>query len=262
MGCLGPPRPEAVAIRGLVTAIRFLTIVPVPGRPLEGPDPLGRAAVWFPLVGLALGGLLALEDLLLSFVFPPFLSALIALVTWKLLTGAIHLDGLADTLDGLTGRDPQERLAIMRDSRIGVFGALGLIVALLVSLFALAELPGMVREKALFLAPVAGRHAPLLLARAFKPATPGRGSGAAFMKAVTLRAMSLGALVVIAAAALILWPWGLLAAGTGIGLAWLLGRFLSRRLGGLTGDGLGAAVEVGELGVLLAFASFRHLGLA
>lgn len=259
MGRLGPPRPGGLAIRGLVTAVRFLTIVPVPGRALEGPEALGRAAGWFPLVGLALGGLLWLAHRLLSMAFPPLLSALLVLVTWKLLTGGIHLDGLADTLDGLTGKDPAQRLAIMRDSRIGVFGALGLIIAVLIGFLALAELPGTVREKALLLAPVVGRHAPLHLARAFQPATPGQGSGSAFMKAVTLRAVSIGALVVIVAAAVILWPWGLLAAGIGIGLAWGLGRFLSRRLGGLTGDGLGAAVEVGEMGVLLAFAAFSFL---
>jgi adenosylcobinamide-GDP ribazoletransferase len=256
---VGPPRPGGLAIRGLVTAIRFLTIVPVPGRALEGPDALGRAAGWFPLVGLTLGGLLWVAHRLLSMVFPPLLTALLVLVTWKALTGGIHLDGLADTLDGLTGRDPQERLAIMRDSRIGVFGALGLSVVLLISLLALAELPGPVREKALLLAPVVGRHAPLQLARAFQPATPGQGSGEAFMKAVTLRAVSIGALLVIVSAAVILWPWGLLAAGIGIGLAWDLGRYLSRRLGGLTGDGLGAAVEVGEMGVLLAVAAFSFL---
>ena len=79
------------------------------------------------------------------------------------------------------------------------------------------------------------------------------------MKAVTLWAVSIGALVVIVVAAVILWPWGLLAAGIGIGLAWDLGRFLSRRLGGLTGDGLGAAVEVAEMGVLLAVAAFSFL---
>lgn len=259
MGRLGPPRPGGLAIRGLVTAVRFLTIVPVPGRALEGPEALGRAAGWFPLVGLALGGLLWLAHRLLSMAFSPLLSALLVLVTWKLLTGGIHLDGLADTLDGLTGKDPAQRLAIMRDSRIGVFGALGLIIAVLIGFLALAELPGTVREKALLLAPVVGRHAPLHLARAFQPATPGQGSGSAFMKVVTLRAVSIGALVVIVAAAVILWPWGLLAAGIGIGLAWGLGRFLSRRLGGLTGDGLGAAVEVGEMGVLLAFAAFSFL---
>lgn len=259
MGRVGPARPGGLAIRGLVTAIRFLTIVPVPGRALEGPEALGRAAGWFPLVGLILGGLLWVSHRLLSMAFPPLLSALLVLVTWKALTGGIHLDGLADTLDGLSGRDPQERLAIMRDSRIGVFGALGLVVGLLIGFLTLAELPGTVREKALLLAPVVGRHAPLHLARAFQPATSGQGSGAAFMKAVTLRAVSIGALVVIVAAVVILWPWGLLAAGIGIGLAWGLGRFLSRRLGGLTGDGLGAAVEVGELGVLLAVAAFSFL---
>ena len=259
MGGLGPPRPGGLTIRGLVTAVRFLTLVPVPGRALEGPEALGRAAGWFPFVGLALGGFLWLAHRLLSMVFPPVLSALLVLVTWKLLTGGIHLDGLADSVDGLTGRDPQERLAIMSDSRIGVFGALGLMAVLLIGLLALAGLPQALRDRALLLAPAVGRLTPLHLARAFAPATPAHGSGAAFLMAVTPVALGIGVVVVTLVAGVVLWPWGLGAAGVGIALAWNLGWFLSRRLGGLTGDGLGAAVEVGELGVLLAFAAFSHL---
>lgn len=259
MGGLGPPRPGPLAIRGLITAVRFLSIIPVPGRALEGPEALGRAAGWFPPVGLALGGLLWLAHRLLWLLFPPLLAALLVLVAWKLLTGGIHLDGLADSLDGLTGKNPAERLTIMSDSRIGVFGALGLMVVLLIGFLALAELPAALRDKVLLLAPAVGRLTPLHLARAFAPATPGRGSGAAFMKAVTPAALGIGASVVAGAAGVILWPWGLVAAGAGIALAWYVGRFLSHRLGGLTGDGLGAAVEVGELGVLLAFAALFHL---
>ena len=261
MGGLGPPRPGGLTIRGLVTALRFLTIVPVPGRALEGPEALGRAAGWFPLVGLALGGVLWLAHRLFSLAFPSLLATLLVLVAWKLLTGGIHLDGLADTLDGLTGRDPQERLAIMRDSRIGVFGALGLIVVLLIGFVALAELPGTVRERALLLAPVVGRDAPLFLACAFQPATPGRGSGSAFMKAVTLPAVSIGALVVAVAAALILWPWGLLLAAVGLAVAGTTAGFFSRRLGGLTGDVLGAAVELAELAVLVACVTCQHASI-
>ena len=252
------PRPRgALTIRGFVTAARFLTVVPVPGRPLDGPDALGRAAGWFPLVGLALGVVLTLVDRLLSLAFPPTVSALLVVVTWKLLTGGIHLDGLADSLDGLAGKNSAERLTIMRDSRIGVFGALGLIVVFLVAFVALADLPLALRDRALLLAPAVGRLAPLHLARRFSPATPGEGSGAAFMKAVTPKAFRGGALVVTLAAGAVLWPWGLFVLGIGVAFYWDLGYLLSRRLGGLTGDNLGAAVEVAELGVLLAFA-FLH----
>ncbi len=262
MGSLGAPRPRGFAIRGLITAVRFLTIVPVAGPAVEGPATLGRAAGWFPLVGLALGVVLTVVNRLLSLVFPPALSALLVLVTWKLLTGGIHLDGLADSLDGLTGKNQAERLAIMRDSRIGVFGALGLIVLLLLALVALTGLPPSLRPKALLLAPVVGRFMPLVLARTCEPVTPGRGSGAAFIERVTSGALVVGGIVVAVASGAILWPWGLVAAGGGLAAAWTLGRYFSSRFGGLSGDGLGAGVEVAELGVLLVFASLQHLGLA
>ncbi len=261
MGGLGPRPSKRLGIRGLIAALRFLTIVPVPGRPLEGPEGLGRAAGWFPVVGLALGGILLVEDRLLSIAFPPILSALVVLVTWKLLTGAIHLDGVADSLDGLVGRDRDQRLAIMRDSRIGVFATVGLIFLLLLGLVALSGLPWPLRAKALLLAPAVGRLAPLVLARTCAPAAPGRGVGALFMAGVAWRAVGVGGGVVAAASVAILWPWGLAAAGTGLAAAWAVGRYFSARLGGLTGDGLGAGVELAELTVLMAFASLHHLGL-
>lgn len=213
-------------------------------------------------MGLALGGFLAVAHQLLSSVFPPLLATVGVLAAWKLLTGAIHLDGLADCLDGLAGRSPAERLAIMADGRIGVFGAVGLILVLLLGLAALAELSGALRLRALLIAPAVGRLAPLVLARTFPPATPGRGSGASFMAAVRTGALGLGAGLVALASLLVAGGWGLLAAAAGLALAWGAGRLFSRGLGGLTGDALGGGVELGELGVLLALASFRHLGLA
>src|SRR5688500_6964963 len=100
----------------LVNAVRYLTILPLPGVPShEGP---GAAAVWFPLVGCVIGVLLAATDRVAIVLFAPLLAALVTVTIWKLVTGGLHLDGLADCLDGLAGRDPAQRLAIMRDSRI------------------------------------------------------------------------------------------------------------------------------------------------
>ena len=261
MGSLGAPRPGGLAIRGLVTAIRFLTIVPVPGRALEGPDALGRAAVWFPLVGLALGGLLWLVDGALTLLVQPSLSAVFVLLVWKLLTGGIHLDGLADSLDGLSGRDPAERLAIMRDGRIGTYGALGLVFVLLMAYAVLANLVlWTFRGPGLVLAPAVGRLAPLLLARSFTPAG-GRGSGAAFMGAVPWTAPLLGAIPVAVAALALSGPWGLLLAAVGLAVAGTAAGFFSRRLGGLTGDVLGAAVELAELAVLVACVTYQHASI-
>ena len=116
---------------GLVVAARYLTIVPLPGRVRLRADALGRSAPWFPVIGLGIGVVLAATDRVTQVIFPLLLAGLITVTVWKLLTGGLHLDGLADCLDGLGGRDVEHRLAIMRDSRIGAYGALGLILLLL-----------------------------------------------------------------------------------------------------------------------------------
>lgn len=242
----------ASAVGSLVRALRFLTIVPVPGREGTEPAALGRAAWWFPPVGLALGLVLAGADRALLLVFPPLLVAMLVVTLWKVLTGGLHLDGLADCLDGLAGRDAVHRLAIMRDSRIGVFGAMGLMLALLVSLVALAGLSGPARAAALLLAPAVGRVAPLLVGAVFPVATPSIGSGDAFMASLPRVAGLVHGAAVLVFGALLLGPRGVAMVVTGLVTAMIWSAFLARRLGGLTGDGLGAGVELAELGVLLA----------
>lgn len=244
----------------LILAIRFLTIVPVPGREAAGPSALGRAAWWFPVVGLLLGIGLAIAGRGADALFPPLVAAGLLLAGWKVATGGIHLDGVADCLDGLAGRDPERRLAIMRDSRIGVFGAAGLILLCLLTVAALAGLAASLRLRVLVLAPVIGRVAPLLAGAWLAPATPGQGLGAAFAAGLSRGA---GPAHVIASGVLAVWLLGI--GGVAVvaaawSLALLAAAFVARRLGGLTGDVLGAVVEVAELGTLLAAAAAAHRG--
>jgi adenosylcobinamide-GDP ribazoletransferase len=248
-------------IASLVLAMRFLTIVPVPGREAEGRQALGRAAWWFPLVGLTLGAALVALDRVLALAFPPLLSVLLVLSLWKVATGGIHLDGLSDCLDGLGGRDAQHRLAIMHDSRIGAFGAIGLILYFLIALVALAETRADVRWRVLLLAPVVGRLMPLVVGGRFVAATPGQGAAGVFLGAVSGWAGPVWLVPVAALAATLLGGWGLSIVFTALlaVLAW--SHFLSWRLSGLTGDVLGAGVELGELCVLLAGASLAYRGL-
>jgi adenosylcobinamide-GDP ribazoletransferase len=245
----------------LILAVRFLTVVPVPGRDLLGVSALGRAAWWFPVVGLLLG--IGLDGTLaaLQALFPPLLASALLVTAWKAVTGGIHLDGLADVLDGLAGRDPAQRLAIMRDSRVGVFGAAGLVLFLLLVVAAVADLPDPVRGRLLILAPMVGRAAPLLVGGWLRPATPGEGLGAAFVVGLSRWAGPLWALGGIALGVALVGPWGAAIPA----LAWaavILGAgFAARRLGGLTGDVLGAVVELAELGALLAGAALVRRGL-
>jgi adenosylcobinamide-GDP ribazoletransferase len=248
------------ALPGLVLAVRFLTIVPVPGVEAAGPGALGRAAWWFPLVGLGLGVVLALADRAFALLFPPLVGAVLVVSCWKALTGGLHLDGLADCLDGLGGRDVAHRLAIMRDSRIGAFGTLGLLLGLLLTVAALAELPAPVRASVLLLAPAVGRATPALAGRLFRPATPLEGAGADFVGALPRAAGVAHVLGVVALGVLLLGVPGapLALAGPALGLVGT--ALLARRLNGVTGDVLGAGVELSELGVLLAASAAARLG--
>ena len=243
----------------LILAVRFLTIVPVPGREATRAGALGRAAWWFPALGVALGACLAAADHLLAFLFPPLLGSILVIGLWKVLTGGIHLDGLADVLDGLAGRNAEGRLAIMRDSRIGVFGAAGLVLCFLISAGALDALPAGRHLEMLLLAPAAGRLAPLLIGPLFPAASPGQGAGAAFLEGLSPWAapVSVAGLWILAAA--LLGPWGGLLLSFALASVLLWAVFVASRLGGLTGDALGSSVEVGELATLVAAAALIHL---
>ena len=248
-------------IPSLILSVRFLTVLPVPGREAEGRGALGRAAWWFPVVGLGLGAALVALDRVLALAFPPLVSAVLVLSCWKVATGGIHLDGLADCLDGLGGRDRADRLSIMKDSRIGTFGAVGLILDVLIALLALAAMPAGTRWRILLLAPTVGRLVPLLVAPRFGAATPDRGAGGPFQGAASSWAGPVHLIAVAALGAWLLGPWGagMIVIASGVVFVW--SAFLASRLGGLTGDALGSGVELAEIAILLAGASLAHRGI-
>ena len=238
----------------LAHAVRYLTIVPWPGRPrtlgVGRPASLGAAAVWFPVVGLGIGLVSALVERAAAWIFPGLLAGLIAVVVWKLLTGGLHLDGLADCLDGLAGRDVEHRLAIMRDSRIGTFGVVGLILVLLLDVGALAEIPSQQRWRALVVAPVVGRAVPVVLARVF-PSARLDGQGAEFGRTLGRFACPLVLVVAAAVSVGVLGRAGALSMVVAAVAAGAFAIVMVRRLRGITGDVLGGAVELAELAVLL-----------
>ncbi len=243
----------------LILAVRFLTIVPVPGREATGAGALGRAAWCFPAVGVGLGACLVAADHLFAFVFPPLLETVLLISLWKVLTGGIHLDGLADVLDGLAGLDAERRVAIMRDSRIGVFGATGLVLCLLIATGALGALPAGRHAGALLLAPAVGRLAPVLIGPLFPAATPGQGAGAAFLEGLSPWAAPVCVAGSWILAAVLLGPWGGLVLSLALASVLLWAAWLASRFGGVTGDVLGSSVELGELATLVAVAALMHL---
>ncbi|MGH7389798.1 MAG: adenosylcobinamide-GDP ribazoletransferase [Candidatus Rokuibacteriota bacterium] len=242
---------------GLVLAAQYLTIVPL-GRSPTHEGAAGRSAAWFPVVGLGIGLTIVVVERVTGRIFPTLLAALLTVTAWKLLTGGLHLDGLADCLDGLAGRDPEQRIRIMRDGRIGAFGAVGLILFLLMEVVAVAELTAVLRWRALLAAPAVARALPPLLARWFPPARPD-GHGAAFAAGVqpvaVPLALGLAALLALGALGLVGIVALAAAALAALAVAWLM----AGRLGGITGDVHGAAVEIAELTVLLTVAAWAHV---
>ncbi|PYM91559.1 MAG: adenosylcobinamide-GDP ribazoletransferase [Candidatus Rokuibacteriota bacterium] len=245
-------------VTGLFVAARYLTIVPIPGPTSTHPDALGRAAGWFPVIGLGVGVYLVIVEKITGVLFPSLLAGLLTVTAWKLVTGGLHLDGLADCLDGLGGRDAEHRLAIMRDSRIGAFGAIGLILFLLLEIGAVVELPPSVRARALLVVPVVARATPPLLALLF-PAAKSEGFGAAFRASVSGRAAPIALALALLVAAMALRSLGVLVVAVSLLSAVAVARFVATRVAGITGDVLGAAIEVTELAGLLTVSAWSRL---
>lgn len=228
----------------------FLTRLPLPRLPDHLP-PLASAMWAFPLVGAGLGAigwavLAAAEGAGL----PPYASALLAVAALLLLTGALHEDGLADLADGSGGATRERRLEILRDSRIGSYGVLALIVAVSLRVVVLAELPRLEEAgAALVVAGALGRAMLPLAMRLTPPArSDGLGAGAGLPGVVVV----LAALGIALGLGLWLRPDGAVSAVV-MALAATLAvtLFAWRRLGGYTGDVLGAVAVIAEVGVLL-----------
>ena len=237
---------------GPISAARYLTIVPLPGGGALHDGP-GAAAAWFPVIGLGIGAVLAGVDRLGTAWLGALLAAVLTVTAWKLVTGGLHLDGLADCLDGLAGRDPGQRLAIMHDSRVGAFGVIGLVLVLLLDVAAVNAIEPGRRAGALLLAPVAGRGMSPIVGRVFPSA--GAGHGARFRDELGSVAPALAAVITLLVAVLTLGVSGAIALLIVVAVAVACGAFMTRRLGGVTGDVHGAVIELSEVVVLLTVAA-------
>jgi adenosylcobinamide-GDP ribazoletransferase len=234
-------------VSGFFRALGHLTVL-APSRAGDGGlQPVGRAAHWFGAIGLGIGlGLLAVDRVTRSF-FPPLLAALLLVTAWKLVTGGVHLRGLANAFEGLAGRGQPS--AALRGGEIGTSGALGLILFLMMEIGALVELDHPMRSGALLTAPVVARAMPPLVPRLFPP-TKLRWDAASFASGVSAFGALAGVAIAVAVAMAALGGVGIVAAIVGAVIALALVALLSRNRGGITGDALDAGVETAELVVL------------
>jgi adenosylcobinamide-GDP ribazoletransferase len=256
-------RRERLTISGVVLTIRdrlllalsFLTILPTISRVSSSPDLVARSFAWFPLVGFLIGAVLAAEDLMLTPLFNPWIRALIVVMTLTIVSGGIHLDALGDCADGLgAGADRARALEIMRDSRVGSFGAAAIFFALALKIFAIGGAAGVVRLAALYCAPGIGRWAMFATATRMDYLRA-QGAGTALLPRQDARSFLFASATVLVAAMPMLKLHALRGCVVAVLLTLTL-RWLYRRwLGGVTGDLIGAAGEIVEIAVFIAMTS-------
>jgi len=233
-------------------AMAFLTIFPVANKVEIDQPRMARSMGFFPAVGLLLGlGLVVLNWLLDSLIPRPVLDCLLVL-SLILATGALHLDGIADLIDGLAGgKDRESVLRIMKDSRVGAIGVVGLVMVLLLKYLSLYNIAPELKSAALILMPTTGRWIQVVLASYSRYIRPEGGTGSVFVENVSEREVIIATGTLLATALVLFGLMGVfLVFWVGL-VTMLLLRYFEKRLGGVTGDVLGAATELLEVITLL-----------
>lgn len=241
---------------GLFAALQFLTIIPVKRR--FSPEEIGRSTGYFPVVGIFIGLVLAGLNYLLSLFLPPAVVNILLVVSLVVLSGALHLDGLVDTCDGLAShKTPEERWQVMHDSRAGGFGIVGVVLLLLVKYISLNSVPQGLMMTTLILLPVVSRWAMVYAVFAYPYARPS-GLGKVFKQGTGWPQLAIATLITLAMAAALFQLAGLV-----IMLAiWVIvvaaATYLKRKFAGLTGDTYGAINEAAEVCVLILVILLAH----
>jgi adenosylcobinamide-GDP ribazoletransferase len=238
-------------VKSLLAAIAFLTRFPLGKTVVFDAADVSRSAGWFPLVGILLGALYSLAAALLKDHLPLAVVAVLLVILDAIATGALHFDGLADTADGFGGgKTSEDVLRIMRDHAIGSYG--GTAVAALVALKA-AAYTALLKQSgwmpALILTPALGRWSILLLTAALPYARP----SASVVQGMGRRALLWGTAVILVAMSAAMSARAWIAMAAVVTISGAFGFYCRRRIAGITGDTLGANLQLSESVALLAF---------
>lgn len=232
-------------------ALSFLSSIPVSLGRIMSNEEMGWSTRWFPAVGAVIGGIVASVFVLVGRFVPSPVAGAIALTVWMVLTRGLHLDGLADTFDGLGGGFTRDRaLEIMRDSRIGTFGALAIGAVLILKFSALSSF-GFQGYSWIVVAPVLARWG-MVLAIFFFPPARKDGAGRVFISYCRLPELSIASCFALVVSTTFLGWVGIVIFGLSGLVSYVLGVRISSHLKGLTGDSYGCICEITEVFVLLA----------
>lgn len=234
-------------LNGIAAAFGFLTILPLPEKARE--KGLGSSLKYFPLVGLFIGLLLALFDTGVEILFDaPLLTSALTVIAMAAVSKGLHIDGLADTFDGFLSSRPRDQIfEIMKDPRIGVMGAIAVFSVLALKVTALASLPDGLRLQAILLAPLAGRSAVIFEMAPLKYARTEGGLAQIFKKQCGPGHVIWTIAFLCAAGWWALGFTGVAAAAATLVATLVFAFYCRKKIGGFTGDTLGAACEIAEL---------------
>ncbi|CAG0990947.1 adenosylcobinamide-GDP ribazoletransferase [Anaerolineae bacterium] len=238
----------------IIAAFQFLTIFPALIKRMFTPQEMARAVGWFPLVGVALGFSLFGVNYAARLVFPPTVAAALTLSAWVIFTRAFHLDGFMDTCDGLFGGwTPERRMEIMKDSRVGAFGAAGGILVLLIEYSALSSTTNLFPS--ILLAATLGRWASPLVIYSF-PYAREDGLGIEMKRNVRWQEVVVSTLIAGITAWVMLGWLGFVFMLGAAAVGFLTALYAMRLLPGLTGDIYGTVTILVEMLILAAFTAF------
>jgi adenosylcobinamide-GDP ribazoletransferase len=236
-----------IIIKRFLLMIQFLTRIPLPINLDVKEEDFGKGLVFAPLIGLILGGCLAAGYYVLSTIFPSLVTAIGVVVIYIILTSGLHIDGLGDTFDGLfSNRSKEKILEIMRDSRVGTNAVLAIVCLLLTNIGMLSAFDSQHMAKVLILMPVAGRIGSLIGSGISTYARKGEGLGKSFIDYCGYREIALGLPIYFIIFYAVWGVTGLAAAVISTATAVMLTWIFSRKIGGATGDILGAVCELNQ----------------
>ena len=247
-------------IRPLLTAIQFLTVIPFPKSFTGGEKELEKCMPFFPVVGLLIGIIIAAFDHVVGLIFPPLPASVMTVIAMTAISGGLHMDGLADTADGFFSARPRERvLEIMRDSRTGVMGVLAVVFVIVLKVSVLISLFPPLRPGIIVLMPLAGRCSFVVMMTALPYVRREGGLATAFGAGKSWLNVLWASAFLLAAGWLAGHWMGLAASFSALLMAAMFSVYCFRKIGGYTGDTLGAGCEITE--IIPAIAALALMGI-
>lgn len=239
-------------LKNFLMSLQFLTIINIKNDTTIDKKSFRKTVIFFPLIGLLIGILLVVTSRLSSAILPLSISDAVVLIVLILITGGLHVDGFADAIDGFAGgKDKNDILRIMKDSRIGTFGVVGIVMLLLTKYISIQSLQTDTKYLTLMTMPVLGRWSVLPMGLIFKYARAEGGTGKAFAESVKLKEFITGTIITMTIILFTMKLKGILMLSAIFTATLIIGRYSDKKINGITGDVFGATIEVNELIIVI-----------